>query len=83
MIWGHSVPHSQEEGKLWLREVGGVRDGTFLHPLPPFCNVEKVENHALGNLLHLAEIHTLSNYQTVVTVLPEKQQLIPCLLYMQ
>lgn len=41
MIWGHSVPHSREEGKLWLRQVSGVRDGTFLHPLPPFCDAEK------------------------------------------
>ena len=74
MIQGHSVPHSWEEGKLWLRQVSGVRDGTFLHPLPPFCDAEKVENHAPGSLVHLAEINsnTRSNYLTVVTVLPEK-----------
>lgn len=74
MIWGHSVPHSQEYGKLWLRHVSGVRDGTFLHRLSPFCDAEKVEDCAPGSLVHLAEINsnTRSNYQTVVIALLEK-----------
>lgn len=35
---------------------------------------KKVENHAPGSLVHLAEINsnTQSNYQTVVNILPEK-----------
>lgn len=74
MIRGHSVPHSQEYGKLWLRYVSGVRDSTFLHSLPPFCDAEEVENHAPGSLVHLAEINsnTRSNYQNVVIALLEK-----------
>lgn len=51
-----------------------MKYSTFLHPLPSFCDAEKVENHAPGSLVHLAEINsnTQSNYQTVVTILPEK-----------
>lgn len=55
-----------------VRQVGGVRG--VLHPFPSFCDFEEVENHAPVSLVYLADINsnTWSNYQTVVTVLPEK-----------
>lgn len=54
-----------------------MRDSTFLHPLPPFRDAEKVKTHGPGSLVHLAEIHMQSNYQTVATVLPEKTAIDP------
>lgn len=59
ILTGHSVPHSWEEGELWLRQVGGIRNSILFHPLP-LCDAEKVENYVLNN-------NILSNYQTVVT----------------
>lgn len=61
-IWGHSVPHLWEEGKFWVRQVGGMKDSTLLHPFP-LCDAEKVENCVLNN-------NSQSNYQTAVIVLP-------------
>lgn len=69
MMWANSDPHSWEKGRLWLKQASG--GDTLLHPLPPFCDAEKVKNHALGSLVHLAEVNC-SNYQAVVTILPEK-----------
>lgn len=56
-----------------------MRDCTFLHSPPAFCGAENLENQASGSLVQLDEIksYTTNNYQTVVTVLQQIQQLIP------
>lgn len=46
-----------------------VRDSSFLHPIPPFCDAEKDENRAVFVQL---DNSAQSNFPTVLSILLEK-----------
>lgn len=65
-----------------------VKDGSFLHPLPPFSKAEEGEYHATESLSQLdyrLDNNDWSNYPIAMSALLKKKQLfgIPCLLRMQ